>query len=46
MLKLCRFTGHWWMLGKGWGVRTCRLCSKREQRMYDSDNGIYWSHLI
>jgi hypothetical protein len=45
MLKLCRLTGHWWSFSKGWGVRACRLCSKKEQRMYDSHAGLYWVFL-
>ena len=42
-MGLCKILkGHWWSEAKGWGVRKCRLCSRRERRMYDSESGRHW----
>jgi len=41
MIKLCRWTGHWWTEHPGWGVRVCRWCQRKEKAFYDSGH-INW----
>ena len=35
MIKLCKWTGHWWTDHPGWGVRVCRMCSRKEKAFYE-----------
>ena len=40
---MCRWIGrHWWAEAKGWGIRKCRFCQRREQAMYSSELGRHW----
>ena len=44
MIKLCRFTGHWWAEHTGWGMRVCRLCQRKEKAFYDSGH-VNWEKI-
>jgi len=40
---MCFLGFHFWkQLNDDWGIRICRICSKKEKAMYDSTRGIYW----
>ena len=45
MIKLCRWTGHWWVDDPGWGVRACRLCQRKEKAFYE-DGYIHYRELL
>jgi len=46
---MCWLNLHWWRrlpdkIGE-WGIRTCRVCHRREKAMYDAIVGMYWVSL-